>query len=132
MTQRSWMAHPVVGGIVGVFAGGLTVMLCEVLGHALFGTADPNDLSTITTPMLASVLASWILGAAVAGFVATHWTGARSIWPGTISALVLFAGSVATLFAIPHPVWMTVATVALMPAAGWLAASSSARATRTA
>ena len=130
MAQRSWVAHPVVGGIVGVFAGGITVMLCEVLGHALFGSADPNDLSTVTTPMFASVLVAWILGAAVAGFVATQWTGARSIWPGTISGLVLFGGSVATLFAMPHPVWVTLATVALMPAAGWLAATS--RAARTA
>ena len=130
MAQRSWVAHPVVGGIVGVLAGGITVMLCEVLGHALFGSADPNDLSTVTTPMFASVLVAWILGAAVAGFVATQWTGARSIWPGTISGLVLFGGSVATLFAMPHPVWMTLATVALMPAAGWLAATS--RAARTA
>jgi hypothetical protein len=124
MAQRSWVAHPVVGGIVGIFAGGLTVMLLEALGHAVFGAADPNDLSRITTPMFASVLVAWILGAGVAGYVATYWTGARSIWPGMISALVLFAGSVATLFAIPHPVWMTVATIALMPAAGWLAASS--------
>ena len=130
MAQRSWVAHPVMGGIVGIFAGGLTVMLLEALGPAMFGTPDPNDLSTVTTPMFAWVLVAWIVGAAAAGYVATQWTGARSIWPGTISALVLFGGSVATLFAIPHPVWMTVATIALMPAAGWLAASS--RVTRTA
>jgi hypothetical protein len=114
----------VVGGIVGVFAGGLTVAAIEALGHAVFGVADPADLSTVTTPMLASVLVAWLLGAAVAGLTATHWSGRRSAWPGTISALVLFAGSVATLFAIPHPVWLAVATVLLMPAAGWLAASS--------
>lgn len=124
MASGQWFAHPVVGGIVGVFAGGLTVMLAEAVGHLIFGTADPADLSTVTTPMMASVLVAWILGAAVAGLVATQWTGARSIWPGTISGLVLFAGSVATLFAIPHPVWMAISTVVLMPAAGWLAASS--------
>lgn len=126
MARRTWLTHPVVGGVVGVFAGGMTVMLLEVVGHAMFGTADPNDLSTVTAPMFAWVLVAWITGAAVAGLVATHWTGTRSIWPGTVSGLILFAGSVATLFAIPHPVWMTIATVALMPAAGWLAASTRA------
>ena len=130
MAQRSWLTHPLVGGLVGVFAGGMTVMLLEALGHAMFGTADPADLSTISTPMLASVLVAWIGGAAVAGLVATQWTGRRSVWPGTISGLILFAGSVATLFAIPHPVWMAVATVALMPASAWFV--SSARTARAA
>lgn len=125
MTQeRSWTTHPVVGGLIGIFAGGLTVLVIESAGHALLGTADPADPSTATTPMMLSVLVAWVVGSAVAGLVATAWTGARSIVPGAIGGLVLFAGAAATLMAIPHPVWMAAGAVILMPTAAWLAARS--------
>ena len=122
MAERaSWFTHPVVGGVLGVFAGALVILLIESAGHLLLGTADPAVPGSITTPMMASVLVAWVAGAFTAGMVATIWTGSRTILPGAIAGLVLLSASVATMMAIPHPVWMMVGAVVLMPAAAWLA-----------
>lgn len=128
MTEtRSWMRSSVVGVVVGVLAGGLTVFLIEALGHALFGTGDPADVTTITSPMWASVLVAWILGSAVGGAVATYWGRSHTVRAGGIVGLVLLAGAAANMFAFPHPVWMIVGAVVLMP----LAALAAARAVVT-
>lgn len=128
MTEtRSWMRSSVVGMLIGVLAGGLTVFLLEALGHALFGTGDPTDLSTITTPMWASVLVAWILGSAVGGAVATYWGRSLTVRAGGIVGLVLLAGAAANMFAFTHPAWMIVGAVVLMP----LAALGAARAVVT-
>ncbi len=122
VVQRRWFAHPVVGSIVGVFAGGISILLVETVAHALLGT--PRDAAAITPPMFASVLAAWVTGAGVAGLVGTAWSGARSLVPGTVGGLVLLAGAGVTMIAIPHPGWMIVGAVTLMPAAAWWAARS--------
>lgn len=120
MAQKSsWASHPILAGIVGVFAGGLTIMLVEVAGHQLFGTATPGDLGSVTMPMFAAVLVAWIAGAAVAGFVATRWSGGRTRVPGLVGGLVLLGGSAMTMMAFPHPAWMAAGAVVLMPAAAW-------------
>ena len=83
---------------------------------------DPGDLSSVTTPMFLSVLVAWVLGSAVAGAVATRWSDARSALPGAIAGAVLLAGAVSNLFVIPHPIWMAVGAVVLMPLAAYMAA----------
>jgi hypothetical protein len=128
MSERShWSRHPALGGLIGLFAGGLTIALLEFVAHRVLGTADTRQPGTITTPMFASVLVAWLAGAAVAGFVATRWSGARSRWPGLVAAGVLFAGSVATMLAIPHPGWVMTAALLGMPAAAWLSTRPTAR-----
>jgi hypothetical protein len=121
-----WIRSPVAGGLIGVFAGGLTVFLLEGLGHGLLGTADPADASSITAPMFASVLVAWILGSAVAGAVATYWARTTGLTLGVIVGLTLLAGAVSTMIAIPHPLWMGAAAVVLMPVAAVLAARATA------
>lgn len=121
-TGRGWIRSPVVGVVIGVLAGGLVVFLVEGLGHRLFGTAPPDDLSSVTTPMFLSVLIAWVLGSALAGAVATRWSDARTALPGTIAGAILLAGAVSNLFVIPHPVWMAVGAVVLMPLAAYVAA----------
>ena len=124
--KGSWTRSPIVGGIVGVFAGGLTILLVQSLGHRLFGTGDLTDPSSITTPMFASVLVAWILGASVAGWLGTYWARSQSTVLGTIAGLVLLAGSVSNMIAIPHPTWMMIAAVVLMPVAAIVAARRAA------
>jgi hypothetical protein len=121
-TRFRWASHPVAAGIVGVFAGALAVALIEAAAHALLGTADPADPASITPPMFASVLVAWIAGAFVAAAVATYWTRDHGPLPGTVAGLVLFAATLATLFAFPHPGWVIAASVLLMPAAAWFGA----------
>lgn len=122
--SRSWVRSSVVGVVVGVLAGGLTVFLIEALGHALLGTADPTDLTTVTTPMFLAVLVAWIFGCAVGGAVATYWGRSSTVRAGGIVGLVLLAGAVANMFAFPHPIWMMLGAVILMPLAALGAARS--------
>lgn len=126
-SESSWLRSPVVGGFVGVVAGGVTVYLIESLGHALFGVGDPSDLSTITTPMFASVLVAWIVGAAVAAAVATWWTRSSRVTVGVVAGLVLLAASAANLFAFEHPTWMAIGAVVLMPLAALMGARMATR-----
>ena len=104
--KRSWVIHPLVAGVVGVFAGALTIMLLEVAGHAMAGTANPSEIASVTALMMASVLVAWVAGAFVAGLAATAWSRASSLLPGLAAGGVLLSGSVATMVAIPHPWWM--------------------------
>jgi hypothetical protein len=120
----SWTRHPVIAGVVGLLAGALVIALIEWLGHQWLGKADLARPATITAPMFASVLVAWVLGAGTAALVATAWAGGRSRVPGLAAAGVLLAGSVATLFAIPHPMWMIAGALVLMPAAAWFGARS--------
>lgn len=120
----SWTRHPVIAGIVGVVAGALVIALTEWLAKQGLGTADLARPGSITPAMFAAVLVAWVLGAGTAALVATAWGGGRSRVPGLVAAGVLLAGSVATMFAIPHPGWMVAGALVLMPAAAWLGAGS--------
>jgi hypothetical protein len=117
-----WINHPVVAGIVGVFAGGLAIAAIEWLGHQWLGPAQPGAAATISDAMFGAVLVAWVVGAWTAGTVATLWAGRRTALPGAIGGLVLLAGSVATMFAFPHPVWVIAGALLLMPAAAWFGA----------
>jgi hypothetical protein len=119
-----WTRHPVTAGVIGVFAGALAIALVEWLGHQWLGQPDLAAPGTITTPMFASVLTAWVLGAGTAAMVGTAWGGGHSRVPGLAAAGVLAAGSAATLVAIPHPAWMVVGALMLMPAAAWLGVRS--------
>jgi hypothetical protein len=119
---RSWVRSPVVGGILGVFAGGLVILLVESAGHRLFGTAEPSDLTSVTGAMFGSVLFAWVAGSWVGGAVASYWSRARSVWPGTVVGLVLLAAAVSNMVAIPHPMWLMASAVILVPGAAIMAA----------
>ena len=125
--RASWTRHPVLAGVVGVLAGGITIALVEWLGHQWFGTAQLTAPATIGTPLFAAVLVGWVLGAGVAARVATAWSGGRSAVPGLVVAGVLLAGSVATMLSFPHPVWVVAGALLLMPAAAWLGARQGAQ-----
>jgi hypothetical protein len=120
----AWTRHPFIAGLVGVLAGGLAIALIEWLGHQWLGMADVARPDTIRASQFASVLVAWVVGAGTAAGVATAWNGGRSGVPGLVAAGALIAGSVATMFAIPHPVWMVAAALVLMPAAAWWAVRS--------
>lgn len=120
----SWTRHPVLAGVIGVLAGALVIALVEWVAHQALGAADVRTPATITTPMFLSVLVAWVAGAGTAALVGTAWCGGRTRVPGLVAAGLLFAGSVATMFTIPHPLWMIAGAVLLMPAAAWLGARS--------
>jgi len=119
---RSWVRSPVVGGILGVFAGGLVILLLEWAAHRLFGTADPSDVSSVTGAMFGSVLLAWVVGSWVGAAVASYWSKAKSVWPGVAVGLVLLAAAMSNMLVIPHPMWLMVSAVILVPGASLLGA----------
>lgn len=125
--RHSWIRSPFVGVVLGFFAGGLVVLLFERLGHLVVGTGDLTNPASITGPMFASVLIAWVLGTGAAGAVATYWARAKSLIPAAIAGLVLLAGAITNILAFPHPVWMIVGAIVLMPAAAILAGRGVAR-----
>lgn len=127
LMSGKWYSSPIVGGIIGVFSGGLTILVLEAAGHTVFGTGEPMtpetfSMANVTMPMLLSVLVAWVVGCFVAGTVATMWTGSESVVPGVITGLILLAASVWNMTMIPHPAWMAVAAVVLMPSTAFLGA----------
>ncbi len=119
-----WTRHPVLAGLVGVLAGGLAIALTEWLAKQLLGAPELSRPGGVSAGHFAAVLVAWVLGAGTAALVATAWCGGRSLVPGFVAAGVLLAGSVATMAAFPHPVWMMVGAPLLMPAAAWLGGRS--------
>jgi len=122
-SNATWFTHPVVATIVGVLAAGLTVLLVESAGHAMFGTGDLASRGGITTTQYIAVYIAWILGAGVGALVATRWARTSSVLPGVIVALCILAGAVANIMAMPHPLWLIIASASL-PLVGLVVARS--------
>lgn len=92
--------------------------------HELMRKGDPGARDAIAAAMrdmpigaLVVVVAAWALGAALGAFAACRVGGANFV-PLSIAVAALSVAFVSiNLIAIPHPMWMNVAGVALPPAA---------------
>lgn len=119
--------------ILGVLAGAVVAVALvaglESLGHLAFppppglDVSDPAQLAAMMdqVPPAAKiwVVAAWALAAMGGGVVAVLVS--RRGWTAWIVAGLIAAAAVATLFMIPHPLWMQVGAVAGPLAGGWLA-----------
>ena len=119
--------------VLGVVAGFVVAFLCvagiETVGHLAFppppGTdlSDPAQLARLieTLPMgaFAFVVAAWFIGSLAGAWVAN--LVAKRALAGWIVAVLVIAGAVYTMMAIPHPAWMWAMAIALPLIAGWLA-----------
>lgn len=115
--------------VLGAASGMIVVFLCDgaVAGRYPvpedLDLSDPDRLRAAILEMPAEamplILLGWVLAAAVGGFVAARV--GRSRGPGWVVTLFLLAATVANLAAIPHPLWMWPAALALIPLAGWSA-----------
>lgn len=124
------MLRTILGAVVGVIAGMITVSAVQALGHAIFpvpGTFDLQDraqmgalVATMPLGALGMVVLAWILGAYVGSFVGLI-AGGRARAAGVVPAAVMFLATLANLFMIPHPVWMAVVGLLGIVAAAWLA-----------
>ena len=99
-------------------------MVMEAAGHLVFGTANPNEPSTISFANYASVLFAWIIGSAVAGATAATLAKRKFVRIGITAGLFFVAGAVMNFVMFPHPVWMMVLTPLLLPGTGALSAMS--------
>ncbi len=129
----------------GVFASGLTVAAIEMLGHSLFmngapmpSTNDPETVKAYAESLgfgaLASLLVAWCAGAYIGTMVAIR--AARAL--GSISTVDRLVGGVERMMSLviggfvlasaamnflqfPHPLWLMISAVVLIPVAAWLA-----------
>jgi hypothetical protein len=125
------MLRIVLGGIAGFVTTFATIMLVQALGHAIYpppelDLSDPAGhsafLESLTVGALAFVLLAYFAGAFLGPFVA-KWLGGGS---GTPYAFLLggfvLAGTLFTVYQIPHPPWFVVAAVIGIPVAAWFGA----------
>ena len=112
------MIRLILGIVAGLIAAVFTVALVEALGHMIYppppgvDVTDPAQLSAImsTIPLGAkiAVLVAWANGILVGGAVAIII--ARKTWPAwLVGGAVLLMGAI-TMYMIPHPLWMIIAT----------------------
>ena len=110
----------VLGIIVGVLVGAITVGLVEAAGHLLFSPPsgldlkDPEVLKSVMHEIpfaaKAAVLVAWGLGV-LAGGITARIISNRVAPSGWAVAAILFAGAAYTMTQIPHPLWMVVGAV---------------------
>ncbi len=116
--------------IVGLVVCIATVALLEQLSHSLFlstsaSTADAHDPSVATTymknlPVVAylMVLLAWVAGTAAGIAVASLILRRVSrLFVPLITGMMLLS-TIANFYLLPHPWWLMVAAVVLIPLAG--------------
>jgi len=130
------MGRTILGVLAGLVVAWLVMSLCEFGSLALhrpppgLDLRDPEALALhiASAPLSAMllVLAGWVLGAFLGGWVAARIARHRLAAALVIGALVVL-GVIANNLMIPHPLWMTITGIALPIPAAWLAASRLAR-----
>jgi hypothetical protein len=116
--------------VAGVIVAGLFIVGIETIGQRMYppppglDLKNPEVLREMVRAMplaaIGSVLLAWVIGALagawVAARIAMQWQIGHA---GVISAIVL-AGAVANMLMIPHPVWMWVGALVLIPLAAYV------------
>jgi hypothetical protein len=125
------MGRTILGILAGLVVAWLAMTICEFASLFLhrppagFDLRDPQALAAhiAAAPLSAMlvVVIGWALAAFVGGWVAARIARHRLVAALVIGVLVL-AGVIANNAMIPHPLWMTVAGIALPLPLAWLAA----------
>jgi MFS family permease len=133
--RETAMGRTIAGVVVGVVVAWLAIMLAEFASAPLhpmpagFDMHDPASVATFvaTLPIAALllVLAGWVLGALIGGYVAARI--ARKPRPALAVGIVIVVGVIVNAVMIPHPLWMTIAGVLLPVPAAWLGARLATR-----
>ncbi|MFN6135057.1 MAG: hypothetical protein ACK475_02105 [Bacteroidota bacterium] len=125
----------------GVIASALVIAAVEMFGHSLFmnGAAvpAPADMSAVQAyaegmsfGALASLLVAWCAGAYIGSMVAIRIVkGAERVTTLWVGGFVL-AATVMNFFQFPHPIWLMVGAIVLIPVASWLAFPRKHRSTK--
>lgn len=131
------MLRSVLGVIIGIISGFVVIYAVEHIGQLIWPVATELDLKDKAAAAaflagmpiggLVTVVVAWILGAYTGSMVALLMSDRRRI-AGIIPAALIFAATVLVLFMLPHPLWMAVAGLGGIIAAGWLADRLFARA----
>ena len=125
------MGRTILGILAGLVVAWLAMTICEFASLFLhrppvgLDLRDPQALAAhiAAAPLSAMlvVVVGWALAAFAGGWVAARIARHRRAAALVIGLLVL-AGVIANIAMIPHPLWMTVAGLALPLPLAWLAA----------
>jgi hypothetical protein len=112
--------------VTGVFTGWLIMFIGDASTHILFPVpailhlkheeAVRTFMSQLPSSVLALMFAFWLLATFTGGLVAAKIN--RQNWKSVsvITGIVLFVATIINMFFIPHPTWMMIASVLLIPA----------------
>lgn len=105
------------------------VFACETLDFTLWppppgmSSDDPNAvaaaMAAVPAAALAAVLTGWVLGALIGGGAAAFV--ARRVWPAQVVAVIVLAMALLNMSLLPHPGWMWLGALVLLPLSGWSA-----------
>lgn len=117
----------ILGVVTGLALGIGLVMVGDVINHRFF--PPPPDVQVTNPEAIRAYMQSapitsllglpitWTVAAFAAAFAGSRI--ANRAWAGWIAGGLIFAATCLNLAMIPHPLWMLVAAIALVPAAGW-------------
>lgn len=122
----------IVAVLLGVIASGLVVAAIEMLGHSLFMDGAPmpsaNDpaavqayAESLSFGALASLLVAWCAGAYVGSMVAIRIAGGAERVITLVVGGFILAATVMNFFQFPHPAWLMISAIVLIPICAWLA-----------
>jgi sorbitol-specific phosphotransferase system component IIBC len=117
--------------LAGVVAALFVVILMDtVAGNiwALPAGTDPNNpesmrqaVATLPTAAFLLLLAGWVLAGGVGSYIAARFATHARATHGLIVAFFVLVATVGNLAKFPHPAWLWVASIILIPVAGWAA-----------
>ncbi len=112
------MARKIVAIVAGVVVAVVVLFAVESIGHAIFPPPenidfnDPQQLSDLLASIpigaLLFVPLAWFLGSLSGGVLAIMISREQALLMASIVAAFILAGAVATLMAIPHPLWLVI------------------------
>lgn len=110
------------GVVAGVVTAFVTVMLVDLLGHMVYPPPEGLDLadsetiqtyiSTAPVGALVFVFASSVVAAFVGTLVGCYIGTAQPNLFGAVVGGLILAASIANFIFIPHPLWLSIATLA--------------------
>lgn len=113
--------------LAGLAVAVVLVALIEGAGHVLFPLPeglDPHDAESIRTmmdriplPAIAAVLLAWTVATFAGGWVAARLAKRSPLAHSFGVFLPLLLTSIGTMMVIPHPAWMWIGVLTLLPAA---------------
>lgn len=120
----------ILGIVIGVAIGVGLVALGDAINHRLWPpppdvqVTNPESIRAyMQTAPITSLLGlpvTWTIAAFAAAFAAAK-IGGKS-WVGWIAGGLIFAATCLNLAMIPHPLWMLISAVVLVPTAAWFGA----------
>lgn len=125
------MLRTILAVLAGLVVAVLTMLASEYIGMSLFPLPPGTQLDTeadlarliasAPTGKLLWVLFGWTLAAFVGGWVASRISRRHRVAAAISVGVFIVVGVVLNVSMLPHPLWMTVAGIALPIPAAWLA-----------